>query len=106
MTMWERVMSILSRLRHGRDQPAALDAAFAQALLAQERKREAADSVIEAAQRQRAVAEREAERVRQRTAEERASWPKGRTTEIRQLVEDVLARPGVRGLSSEKDRPQ
>ena len=78
---------------------AAVEALFAENLTAHERASQASDEVTRVSDESRHQLERVREEIAERTAANRRSRPEPHTSDVRQLCEDVLNRPGLRGLS-------
>ncbi|TXN78280.1 hypothetical protein [Methylobacterium sp. WL8] len=92
MSLWERVMLHFFP-RHHPDAPEAskqVDAAFERMVCARIQVGEVAGEVAQTARAHHERVQVERQKIRQRTAETAAKYPTGRTSEIRNLVEDML----------------
>lgn len=100
--MWRRLMNLLL-CRNCVASETALDALFAASLSAQERAAQASDDVGRASDRNRQHLETVRTEIARRTAAGRRTRPEPHTSDVRAMVEEVVNRPGLRGLPPNKD---
>lgn len=100
--MWRRIVTFLFH-RRCPAQSDAVEALFAEHLTANERAGRAADDVTRASHQTRGRLEQLRAEIIERTDADRRTRPQPHTSDVRALVEDVLSRPGLRGLPPNRD---